>query len=67
MAGQLHAPVGIGAVPSQPMALAGELMTAQQLNEYQQQMNSLSQQQQAALMQQQVGPAGCDWERQFSA
>ncbi len=52
--GQLHAPVGVGAGASQPMAMGGELMTPQQLAEYQQQMSSMQQQHQAALMQHQV-------------
>ncbi len=54
LAGQLHAPVVVGGGASQPMAMGGELMTPQQLAEYQQQMSSMQQQHQAALMQHQV-------------
>ena len=59
-AGQLHAPVGVGAGASQPMVLGGELMTPQQMAEYQQQMSSMQQQHQAALMQHQVAFACSD-------
>ena len=37
------------------MVMGGELMTPQQLADYQQQMSSMQQQHQAALMQHQVG------------